>query len=311
MALVMSLASKLASMMLIVVVGYLAVRLHILKAEHTVPLSRLVITILQPCLIISSFQIELTKERLAGFLCITLFATVVYIFWIFLTKLLKKPLHLTPVDQMTLIYSNVGNLILPLVNMVLGPEMVFYGSAVMIPFNLFIWSHGVTVMHHGGGIDLKKAIKNPNVFSVFIGIFFLLTRIPIPDVILTSMTNLSAMVGPTSMLVIGMVIATTDLKRVFTYKRSYPILIGRLLLFPLAAMLILFVSGFLRFHPQFIPIILVAFMALAAPPASTVSQMAVLFNEQPVEASIYNVMGVFLCTVTIPLIIAVYQFLFM
>lgn len=311
MALVLTLTSKLASMMLIVIIGYLAVRLHILKAEHTVPLSNLVIMILQPCLIITSFQIELTRERLAGFLCITLFATVVYIFWIFLTKILRKPLHLTPVDQMTMIYSNVGNLILPLVNMVLGPEMVFYGSAVMIPFNLIIWSHGVTVMHHGGGIDLKKAIKNPNVFSVFIGIFLLLARIPIPDVLLTSMTSLSAMVGPTSMLVIGMVIANTDLKRVFTYKRSYPILLGRLIVFPLLTMLVLYATQFLRFQPQFIPILLVAFIALAAPPASTVSQMAVLYDEQPVEASIYNVMGVFLCTATIPLVIAVYQLLFM
>ena len=306
----LTLASKLASMMLIVVVGFVIVRVGLLKRSDSRPFSLLTVYVLQPCLIVSAFQIELTKDRLAGFLAVLVFSTLVYLVWVLAARLLRKPLHLDEIMETTLIYSNVGNLILPLVSLMFGQEMVFYASAIQLPFNLFIWTHGASIVRGEKHFNPARILLNPNLLAVIAGLLLMLLQIRIPDIPETAVSGLSSMVGPTSMLVIGMVIADSDLKSVFLLKKAYFVLLGRLIIFPLAAMGLLWASGFLRRYPQYVPMLQVAFMSLSAPPSSTISQLAVVHNKKPLEASIYNVMGTLFCILTIPLVIACYQALF-
>ena len=310
MDLTLTLISKLASMMLYVVVGYVIVKVGLLKSSDSKPLSKLVVYVLQPCLIIHSFQIELTAERLKGYLTVVVFSTLIYFIWIILARAGKKMFHLDPIDETTLVYSNVGNLVLPLISMTLGDEMVFYASAIQIPFNLLAWTHGYQTIRGVKGVNIGKVLKNTNVLAVLAGLLLMFLRIRIPEIPATTIEGLTSMLGPASMMVVGMVITEKNLKSVFTYKKAWGILFGRLILFPMIAMGILFASGFLRFHPEFTPVIMVSMMGLSAPPASTVSQIAVVYDVHPVEASIYNVLGTFLCIATMPAIIMLFQMIF-
>ena len=149
------LMSRLLSMMIIVAVGYAAVKLRVVDSASSKVLSRISVYILQPCMIFYAFQIEITPERLHGFLLTLLFGMLVYVIWIVGLELLKKPLRLDAIDRCTLIYSNVGALILPIVNMILGIEYVFYTSALQIPFNLFVWTHGLRVISHEKRFSFK------------------------------------------------------------------------------------------------------------------------------------------------------------
>ena len=169
------LMSKLAAMLTMVAVGWLAVRFRIIQSRDSAVLSRLTVYILQPCLICRAFQIELTPERLNGFLCALVFGTAVYIIWILALGLLKKPLRLDAVDRCSLIYSNVGNLALPLISMILGSEYVFYASALQIPFNLLIWTHGNSIICGEKHLHIRKILLNPNIIALFIGSCLLCT----------------------------------------------------------------------------------------------------------------------------------------
>ena len=150
------LMSKLMAMMVMVVVGYASVRFHVVEYKDSVVLSRLTVYLLQPCLICRSVQIDLTPERLNGFLCALTLGIMTYIFWIAALELLKKPLKLDAVDRCNLIYSNVGNLALPLINMILGSEYVFYASALQIPFNFLIWTHGNSIISGTKHLHFKR-----------------------------------------------------------------------------------------------------------------------------------------------------------
>ena len=222
------LMSKLMAMMVMVAVGYAAVKLHVVESLDSRTLSRLTVYILQPCLICRSVQIDLTPERLNGFLCALILGIVTYVFWIAALGLLKKPLRLDAVDRCNLIYSNVGNLALPLINMILGSEYVFYASALQIPFNLLIWTHGNSIISGERHLHFRKIIFNPNIIALVTGILLVLLHIRLPDVIDTAMEGLGSMVGPSSMLVIGIVIAGSDLRGIITNKRAYAIALGRL-----------------------------------------------------------------------------------
>ena len=306
-----TLAGKLASMMLYVLLGFIITRIGLLKVSDSKVLSTLVIWVLQPAMIFNSFQLKLTAERWNGFLAAVSFSLIVFITWIILTFFIRKPLRLTPTEQATLIYSNCGNLILPLVSMMLGIEFVFYGAATQVAFHLFMWTHGISLIRGERSFNLKMIYKNSNIIAVVVSFIFLGLHIPVPEILDTSITGLSQMVGPASMLVIGMALAEADLKAVFSSGRAYFISFGRLVVYPLVIIGLLFITGFLKNYPEFAPALMVPIMSFSAPPASTVSQLAILYDKHPVEASTFNMMGTLLCIVTMPLIIQLYQILFL
>lgn len=307
----LALMQNIGSMLLWVVVGYIVVKTGMVAAEHSRVLSSLTVYVFCPCLIFSAFQIDLTQERIRGFLFAMGFAFVVYFIWILIARMLRKPFSLDPVDEMSLVYSNVGNLVLPLVAMTLGDEMVFYASAIQVPFNLLFWTHAISVIREEKHLEWKKIFSNFNVIALVLGLATLLSQVRIPSVLMTSIHGLRDMVAPASMIVVGMVLASTSLKSIFTCSRAYAILLGRLILFPLVAMGVLYVSGIPIRYPQLAGVLLVTFMSLSAPPASNISQVAVVFHKNETEASIYNILGLFFCIITIPLIIALYQILFL
>lgn len=305
------LISKLISLMLMAVAGYVLVKCRVLKLEDSKPLSSLTVYFLQPCLIIRSFQIELTADRMRSLLVGIVFAFAVHALWIVLTRVLRKPLRLSAIDRTSLIYTNAGNLVLPLISMTLGEEYVFYASAYQVAFNILLWSHGQTVIRgEKGDLPLKKMILNPNMLSVFIGLALMLARIKIPSVIDTTASGFSSMVGPCSMLVIGMVITDTDLRKVFGDARAWFIAVGRLIVLPLTVIILLFLTGFLRRYPVYIPVLLAGMFPAAAPSATSVAQMAVLYDREPLKASIYNVITLLLCTATMPFVLWLYRVLF-
>lgn len=304
------LMSKLAAMMLMVIVGYGAVKSHVIESDDSKALSRLIVYILQPCLICRAFQIDLTPERLYGFLCALGLGFGTYTIWIMSLEILKKPLKLDAIDRCSMIYSNVGNLALPLINMIMGSEFVFYASALQVPFNAFIWTHGNSAISGEKRLHFKKIILNPNVLAMIVGLVLTSLRIRLPDVLDTAMDNLGTIVGPCSMLVIGMVIARNDLRKAFTNGRAYAITFGRLIAMPVSLLLLFWGTGVFNRNPALIPVFQVCFVALCTPTASTVSQLAVLYNNKAYETSVYSVISMTLCVLTMPVMLIVFQYLF-
>ena len=304
------LLSKLSSMMIMAAVGYALVKLGLIKQEDSKVLTVLLVYALQPCLIFRSLQIDLTPERAAGFTAALIFAfSCMFIAAIF-SNLLRKPLRLDPVDMCTLMFANVGNLVLPVIAMMLGSEMTFYCAGFQMPFNLFMWIYGYILMSGRRDVPVRKIVFNPNLIALFLGFIFLLTGLKMPAVIDTAMEGLQNMVAGASMMLVGVVIADSDLKEIFANKRAYLISAGRLIVIPILTILILFATGFLSRHPQYSQVLMVIMIAAAAPSASSVVQLSVLTGRDAPRAGAYNVMTTLLCVLTMPLIIYIYQMFF-
>ena len=296
--------------MLMAAVGFTLVKLKLLKQEDSRVISVLLVYVLQPCLIARAFQIDLTPERVHGFVYGTIFAAVTILLSMLLARLFMKPIDLDAVDRSTIIYANVGNLLLPLVSMALGDEMVFYCSSFQIPFNALLWTHCFSIIKGDRTVNVRKLLLNPNLIALYIGIFFLVTGITVPSVIDAAAKGFNDMVAASTMLLVGMVIAGKNIKAVFTYKKAYLIAFGRLLVVPVLSMLILFATGFLTRHPELRPVFMVIILGSGAPSGSSIVQIAVLHNKDAAKAGIYNVMTTLLCVVTMPIIIFLFQMLF-
>lgn len=304
------LMSKLFSMMLVGAVGYAVIRIGLLEERDGKQLAKLSLYVLSPCLIIKAFRIEVTPERIRGYLFAFALAMLAHVGFILVAGILRRLGIFGVVEELSIIYTNCGNLILPIVSMTLGEDMVFYGSAFQLTFNLFFWTYAAARMQENSRVDWKKVLLNPNIIAIAFSIILLITGISLPGAVNTAVDMMADTVGPISMIVIGMTLAGGSLLQIFTDKRAYLVSFLRLIVLPLLVLGALWASGFLTRYPEYIPVFRISFLAIAAPPASNVTQLAVLYNKEPVRSGIYNLMGTILCLLTIPLIDYLYMMCF-
>ncbi|MBQ3577275.1 MAG: AEC family transporter, partial [Firmicutes bacterium] len=136
------LLKKIISLFLIMLCGALLVKLGILKSSDSGAISRLSIYLVIPVVIVKSFMIDYSPEVVRGLLLSAAAALTLLMTQVLMGRFLRKPLRLDPVEEMSAVYSNAGNLIIPIVTSVLGPEWVMYTSPFICIQLVFMWTHG-------------------------------------------------------------------------------------------------------------------------------------------------------------------------
>lgn len=301
------LIQQIIKLFIMVLIGFVIVKNKLLKASDSKVISTLVLYIIAPCAILNSFQIAFTQDKLLGLGVSFLGAIVVHIIFIPLTNLLSKLFGFNSVEKASIIYSNAGNLIIPLVGAILGQEWVLYTSGYMVIQTILLWTHGKKTVCDDKTTDYKKIFMNINVMAIAIGIILFLFNIQLPLIIRESLTSIGSMIGTLSMLVIGMLIGNMDLSGIFIQKRAYLVCLFRLLIYPMIIILVFKLSGMTRLHPDATQILLITTLATCAPVAATITQFAQLYDRQPGYTSMINVISVIFCIITMPLMIMIYQ----
>lgn len=303
----MILAGKILSLFLIMLLGYAMVSSGLLRAADSKVLSLISLYLVMPCVILSSFQVEFSSEVLEGLLLALAAAVLLHAGLIVLTEIFGKVLHLDPVEKDSLVYSNAGNLIIPIVTSVLGPEWVIYSSAFLSVQLFLLWSHGKQVLCGEKGLDLKKLLTNINMLAILVGVLLFVFRIQLPPLLEDAVDSVSAMVGPLAMIILGMLIASMNLKRLLQYRRLWWVTLLRLVVLPLICMCFLKFSGLAGVLPESKTILLISLLAVCTPSASTITQMAQVYGKDADYASAINVTTTIFCIVTMPLMVALYQ----
>ena len=181
-----------------------------------------------PCAIINSFMIDFTSDKLIGLGISFLGAILVHIIFIPLANLLGKIFGFTPIEKATLIYSNSGNLIIPLVGAILGNEWVIYSSGYMVIQTILLWTHAKSLVCNEPSFDVKKILLNINIIAIIIGICLFMFQLQLPSLLVDTFSKVGSMMGPLAMIVIGMLIGEMDLRSIFVEKRTYLISLFRL-----------------------------------------------------------------------------------
>ena len=296
-------------MFLMMAVGVVLVRLRVLKPEHGSVISRILLYAVVPCTIINSYQIDFSVSKLAGLGVSILGAVVVHIIFLVLERVLRRPLRLEAVESASILYSNAGNLIIPLVLAALGQEWVFYISGYMLVQQLLIWTHGKTMVCGERQWDFKKIVTNVNIIAIFVGIVLFLTGFRFPSVVQTAVDSMAGMIAPLSMVLTGMLLGGMKLREIVGTPRAYLVTALRLVLFPLAVVLVFAFSGIARLHPEAVNILLVTTLAAASASATTITQFAQLYDNKPGYTSVISILTVIFCILTIPLMTGLYQWL--
>ena len=220
---------------------------------------------------------------------------------------LKRTLKLDPIEHAASIYANSGNLIIPLVMGLFGKEWVVYASCFIIVQTFMFWTHCRLIIAGKGNLTLKTVLKNINIWSIMMGLVMFALQIKLPDTINGTLSSVGMFIGPNAMLVAGMLIAAIPLRSIVSSKRIYLVTLLRLLLIPIALLVLIKLIGFVHWVEKGEIIVLISFLATTSPSASTVTQMAVIYNNNPQKASAIYGITTLLCMFTMPLVIALYQ----
>lgn len=303
------LAEQILAMFLTMAVGFGVVRAGLFKTEDSRIISNMVVYIFNPCVVVHSFQIELTDDKIKGLMIAIGLSVVVHMVLIIGSEILSFIFHFNSIEKASIIYTNAGYLVIPLVGAVLGEEWVFYTTAFILVQTVLMWTHGVKLIGQEKDLNIRKILCNPNVIAMIIGIALFALEIRLPTIVDSCVSGFGDMISPASMMVIGMVIGDVDLKWVFRQKRPYLICLLRLIVFPLIAVVAF--AGLERsgIHPDAEYILMIVLIATSAPAAAMITQLAQIYGKDSRYASVINVMSVIFCIITMPVMVLIYEML--
>lgn len=301
------LADKIVQLTLMVFLGYFSVKSKLLKSEQSLPFSIIGLYIISPAVLIMAFQVDYSEKTLSGlslaFVLAFLFnGLLVFLGWIF-----KKLFKLDNIEQATSIYSNSGNLIIPIVASLFGAEWVIYSTAFIVVQSILFWSHLRMLICGKGSVPIRKILLNINILAIVVGMTMFFLHIKLPSTLAGTLSSLGQMIGPLSMLVAGMLIASIPFKKIITDKRVYLVSFLRLILIPLILLITIKLIGFEQWVENGKIIVMICFLATISPSAATATQMAVAYGQDAKKASAIYGVTTLLCVFTMPIIIWLYQ----
>ena len=298
---------RIAELFLIIFMGWLVVKVGLLKTEDSRCLSMILLYVITPSVFLNAFQIERTPEVVAMMGFSAILALIFNAVMLLLARLAAVVFHMDVVEEASSGYPNSGNMAIPLVNAIFGPEWVVFVTLYNMIQNLFVWTHCRMFMSGERKISLKKILWNINIMAILLGAALFFLDIRLPQLLSDTLTSVSSLLGPTAMLIVGMLMADLKLEDLKGYRRIWKPILFRLVLLPLVLVLLTRLFHVSAMNPQGETLVLVALIPAFAPAANVVAQFSQIYNLDAKYAGLINAVTMLLCIVTMPLLIAVYQ----
>lgn len=295
-------------MFILAAVGYVCFRTKKISMEGCKTLSNILIFLSLPCVIINSFLVEYSNEKLMGLIYSALAAAIVMLISLVVSRIFfSKDAILNFASS----FSNPGFFGIPLILSILDSSAVFYIAAFIAFVNLLQWSYGVSLLttkdDGSGKMSIKSLLPSPKrlftapfMIAVIIGLFFFLTRIPMPELIYKSIQYISNLNTPIAMFTIGIYFAQTNPAAMFRKPKLYLLSVVRLFVIPMISMAALW------FLPEaFAEMKLALLIVAACPTGSNVAVYAQLYDSDYSYAVETVIISTLLSIFSLPVIIRI------
>ena len=310
---------------IIILIGVICYKTKLIDDATNSKLSSILLMLINPVLIFVSYQREFSSDLLEGLLISFLLAITTHLVAIAISYLLirrkkKKTLIVdgirikkyvdnedVEVERLSSSYANMGFMGIPLIYGIFGSEGVFYVTATVTVFNIFIWTHGVMMMSGSKDLKFKEIIRkltSPTIIAIILGLIFFILQIKVPDVVYQSFSYIGDINTPFAMLIAGVTIGKTNIVQLFTKNlRMYYSVFLKLLFIPFVLVLLYI----------WLPIdetVKIIAIILAATPSSTIGVLfTIKYKKNSVLAAQIFTVTTLLCVVTIPIIIKLAELL--
>lgn len=300
---VMQLALKLV---ILISIGYIARKLKVMPDGFDKMLTRFVMAIPLPCMIINSFNVQFSVKDLINCPAILGLSLLSIGLAFVLAQTVYVKMHRTGIARsvrFALLFTNFTFFGLPVVSELYGTQGVFYYVIFTLPMRLFFYGLAPVLLGSGedrmsAGEIAKKFFCEP-VVAVFIGFGLYVTQLQLPYVVGNVMTTLGNMASPLGLLLCGSIIADAQWKGIVKYPCVIWVSLLRLIILPAAVMGLFMLLGVEH------EIIRTTVFYFAMPVASLLPTFCLRYNPDETEGRVAGgymvVASTLLCVATVPM----------
>lgn len=284
---------------ILMMTGAILFKAKIIESGGVAQMSKILVTIVMPAVIIKAYQTDFNGELLKNLLCATLLALALHIIAILLSMLIfRKNNERNAVNIFSVVYSNCGFMGIPLLTAVYGDMGAFYGSAYFAVFTILSWTHGIWIYSKGKTkIDIKKIIFNPGIIGIVIALVLFFARIKLPFVVYESVNYLAMLNTPLAMIILGTYMAKLNFKDITDKFNILIVSVLKLAIIPLVGIAII---RLLNIAGDVTGAVIIG---AACPTAAIASIFASQYDSDAVYATVVVVITTLLSIATIPLLV--------
>lgn len=103
------LMEQIIQLFLMIFMGYLIVKVRLVKDEDSKVLSKIILYLIIPCVIINAFQVDYTMDTVKGLLLALAASVMTQVLLLIIISISGKLLHLNEVEIASVYYSNSGD----------------------------------------------------------------------------------------------------------------------------------------------------------------------------------------------------------
>ncbi len=231
---------------LLMTTGFVLKRTLVITHRFQQDLTKLLMRVIFPMTIISSFLTPFDASRfgeIAIFLLLGIlyFPLVQMIITPLLFKIWPKSKNKKKLFVIASTYPNAMYMGYPFIEALYGPIGLFYVSTFNIFFNFYLWSIGYAYVNNTRfkWEDLKAILRSPVVMACFGGLiwWFFSALLPSSSIyvlapIYSTIRSIGSMSTPTSMIIIGAMLADLEIAKAFKDKEIWYFTIIKLIVLP-------------------------------------------------------------------------------
>lgn len=292
--------NQLLVMVLIIGTGYGARKIGILDEHADRYLSKLVVNITLPALIIFGMTSKTEADMTKNLPIIILIASVAIISAYFVSRILIRAKNNNneelSIYRFCSVFGNTGFLGFPLCYGLFGSTGLLYAAIYSSTQDLFFWSLGVKIISkESKALNFKKFI-NPCIVAAVFGIVMLFFKLKLPDFLNDTVSAIGNVTVPASLMVVGSGFCNVSIsfKKI---KKLLAISSIKLLLIPAAALIIL------SFLPLDNILKTVVLIEVAMPCSASAVTVAKNYERDYIKASEIVMTMTLFSLITIPLIL--------
>lgn len=211
------------------IIGFICRKNGTLNDSGSKTLSAIVVNVANPALVLTAginkdTSIQGKDLLITVGLAIGMF-TAFIIFAEILVRIMKIEISARGAYKAMTVFSNIGFMGFPVISAVYGAEALLYASIFLIPYNVLIYTYGINVMSSlEDSKNNKKEIQWNKIFNIgviasIITIVLYFTGLSLPYVLESTITTVSNLTAPLSMIVIGDAMANMKIKEILTDKK--------------------------------------------------------------------------------------------
>ncbi len=307
---VSGISTTVIELFIVLLVGYGAYKLKFADDDFLKKISNFIICIANPFMILGGLLgVEKSPENLKnGFFILALALLLFLLSGVigYISSIWFKTPEKRKIGEFSTVFSNCGFMGFPVMYAAMGAEGRFYCAFFLIAFNLVLWTYGISIMaRNRPDIKPKKlnVIFNFGTVPCFIGIILYIIPYELPTAVTAAFDMLGGVCTPFAMLIIGGLLASVPVKRLFNDPYVYYLSIIKLILLPLLTALLCTLVGLEEKFIYFFTLM------VAMPSASNTAMYAEKYDIEPVFGAKVAGISTALSVLTIPTVVKLTEML--